>query len=110
MCLSSPADKEQTPCSKRFRRSYLFYTVSVVIIAAAFDAARGSGLMSALGFEPGLILISVAVINMFQSVLQGSWFWGLVWLVLIVAGAVVQSHTSRNYAFDNESYAKGSGS
>ncbi len=43
--------------------SYLFYMVGVVIIAAAFGGAVGSGIMSAIGFDPGLVLGIVTVIS-----------------------------------------------
>ncbi len=43
--------------------SYLFYMAGVVIIAAAFGGAVGSGIMSAIGFDPGLVLGIVTVIS-----------------------------------------------
>jgi len=43
--------------------SYLFYMVGVAIIAAAFGGALGSGIMSALGFDTGLIMAIVTIIS-----------------------------------------------
>ena len=43
--------------------SYLFYIVGVLIIAGAFGGALGSGIMSALGFDPGLIMAIVTIIS-----------------------------------------------
>jgi hypothetical protein len=43
--------------------SYLFYLVGVVIIAASFGGAVGSGIMSALGFDPGLIMAIVTLVS-----------------------------------------------
>lgn len=41
--------------------SYLFYLVGVAIVAAAIGAALGSGVMTALGFQPGLLITIVAI-------------------------------------------------
>lgn len=140
--------------------SYLFYTVGVLIIAGAFGAALGSGIMSALGFDPGLITTIVAIIsglvaagltlvlniqkyviitisamagallvilsglllfgqvtvadlqsggNFVQPIFQGSWFWGLVWLALAIAGVVLQIRANRTYTFTREDYVEGWG-
>jgi hypothetical protein len=140
--------------------SYLFYTVGVVIIAAAFGGAVGSGIMSAIGFDPGLMLAIVTVIsalvaagltlllnlqkyvlivltamagavlvvlagmlafgqitpaelqsgaNLIQPIFQGSWFWGIVWIVLTAVGVVVQLNANRTYAFTREMYVEGWG-
>jgi hypothetical protein len=43
--------------------SYLFYLVGVLIIAGAFGGALGSGIMSALGFDPGLIMAIVTIVS-----------------------------------------------
>ena len=43
--------------------SYLFYIVGVLIIAGAFGGALGSGVMGALGFDPGLITAIVALVS-----------------------------------------------
>jgi hypothetical protein len=140
--------------------SYLFYLVGVVIIAAAFGGAVGSGIMSAIGFDPGLVLAIVTVIsaliaagltlflnlqkyvlivltamtgavlvvlagmlafgqvtvadlqaggNAIQPIFQGSWFWGIVWIVLTAVGIVVQLNANRTYAFTREMYVEGWG-
>jgi hypothetical protein len=140
--------------------SYLFYFVGVLIIAGAFGAALGSGIMSALGFDPGLLTTIVAIIsglvaagltlvlniqkyviiaisamagallvilsgmllfgqvtvadlqsggNFVQPIFQGSWFWGLVWLALVIAGVVLQIRANRTYAFTREDYVEGWG-
>jgi hypothetical protein len=140
--------------------SYLFYLVGVVIIAAALGGALGSGIMGALGFDPGLVTAIVAIVSalvavaltllfnlqkyviiiltaiagaalvvlsgmlvfgqvtvaqlqrggsLLEPIFQGSWFWGLVWLVLVVAGVVVQIRTNRTYVFEKEMYVEGWG-
>ncbi len=140
--------------------SYLFYMVGVAIIAAAFGGALGSGLMSALGFDPGLVVTIVTIIsalgavgltlllnlqkyvitvltaiagaalvvlsgmlvfgqitltelqageNFLEPIFQGSWFWGLVWLVLVVTGVVVQIRANQTYKFKKEMYVEGWG-
>ena len=43
--------------------SYLFYLVGVLIIAGAFGGALGSGIMSSLGFDPGLIMAIVTIVS-----------------------------------------------
>jgi hypothetical protein len=138
--------------------SYLFYIVGVLVIAGAFGGALGSGIMSALGFDPGLILAIVTIVsalvaagltlllnvqkyviivlmamagaalvvlagtllfgqvtvadlqaggNFLRPIFQGSWFWALVWLVLAVAGVVVQVRANRTYVFTKEMYVEG---
>ena len=140
--------------------SYLFYLAGVVIIAAAFGGAVGSGVMSALGFDAGLIMALVTIVsaviaagltlllnvqklvivlftamagsslfvlagtlilgqvtvaqlqaggNFLRPVFQGSWLWGLVWLVLTAAGVVIQFRTNRTYEFSKEAYVEGWG-
>jgi hypothetical protein len=140
--------------------SYLFYLVGVILIAGAFGGALGSGIMSALGFDPGLIMAIVTIVsalvavgltlllnlqkyvlivltavagailvalsgmlvfgqvtvaelqaggNVIQPVFEGSWFWGIVWLVLAVVGVVVQIRANRTYVFQKEMYVEGWG-
>lgn len=140
--------------------SYLFYLVGVAIIAASFGGALGSGVMGALGFDPGLIMAIVTIVsgliaagltlllnlqkyviiiltavagavlivlagmlvfgqvsiadlqtggNFIQPIFQGSWFWGVVWLVLAIAGAILQIRANRTYAFTREMYVEGWG-
>ncbi len=43
--------------------SYLFYQVGVIVVAASFGGALGSGVMSALGFDPGLIMTIVTIVS-----------------------------------------------
>ena len=43
--------------------AYLFYRVGVVVVAASFGGALGSGVMSALGFDPGLIMALVTLFS-----------------------------------------------
>ena len=43
--------------------SYLFYMVGVLIIAGSFGGALASGIMSALGFDPGLIMAMITIIS-----------------------------------------------
>ena len=47
--------------------------------------------------------------NFVEPIFQGSWFWGLVWLALVVLGAVVQFRTSMAYEFNKEMYVEGWG-
>ncbi len=44
-----------------------------------------------------------------KPIVEGSWFWGLVTVVLAVAGAVVQFRTSSDYAFIKDDYVEGWG-
>ncbi len=43
--------------------SYLFYTFGVIIVAAGFGAAIGSGLMAALGFDGGFFVAIVSLVT-----------------------------------------------
>jgi hypothetical protein len=47
--------------------------------------------------------------NLLEPIFQGSWFWGLAWLVLAVVGLVVQIRTNRTYVFTKEEYVEGWG-
>jgi hypothetical protein len=140
--------------------SYLFYIVGVLIIAGAFGGALASSIMSALGFDPGLIMAIVTIVsaliaagltlllnlqklvlivltamagavlvvlagmlafgqvtvadlqaggNAIQPIFEGSWFWGIVWLVLAVVGVVVQIRANRTYVFTRDMYVEGWG-
>jgi hypothetical protein len=140
--------------------SYMFYLAGVVIVSGALGGALGSGVMSALGFDPGLVMGIVTLVSalaavgltlvfnlqkyvliilstiagaalvvlagmlafgqvtvnqlqrgesLFEPILQGSWFWGLVWLVLVVVGVVVQIRANRTYVFTKEMYVVGWG-
>lgn len=48
--------------------SYLFYMAGVVIIAASIGGSLGSGVMSALGLDPGLITAIVTIISALVAV------------------------------------------
>jgi hypothetical protein len=132
----------------------------VGLLAAAFGWAMGAGFMSALGFDPGLLMALVGIIaallmaalvvllniqkyviiaitaigganaivlaglllfgrvsleglrgagNAIAPILQDSWFWLVIWLVLAAAGLVVQIITNRTYVFEREQYQEGWG-
>jgi hypothetical protein len=140
--------------------SYLFYMVGVLIIAGAFGGSLASGIMGALGFDPGLIMAIVSIVaaliaagltlllnlqklvlivltamagavlvvlagmlvfgqvtvadlqaggNAIQPIFEGSWFWGIVWLVLAIVGVVVQIRANRTYVFTRDMYVEGWG-
>ena len=140
--------------------SYLFYLVGVAIVAGAVGAALGSGIMTALGFDPGFLVTIVAIVsalvavgltlllslqkyviialsaiagadlivlsglilvgritldqvqhgeNLLRPIIQDSWLWLIAWLVLTVAGIVVQIRANRTYAFSQEMYVEGWG-
>ncbi len=42
--------------------------------------------------------------NSIAPVLQDSWFWLIVWLVIAIAGIVVQIRTNRSYTYSREQY------
>jgi hypothetical protein len=44
-----------------------------------------------------------------QPILQDSWFWAVVWLVLAVVGIVVQIRANRTYVFTRDRYVEGWG-
>jgi hypothetical protein len=48
--------------------SYLFYMVGVVLIAAALGGTIGSGVMGALGFDPGLLTAIVVIVSALVAV------------------------------------------
>jgi hypothetical protein len=43
--------------------SYMFYLVGIALVAAGFGAAMGSGIMTALGFDPGILVSLVALVS-----------------------------------------------
>jgi hypothetical protein len=47
--------------------------------------------------------------NAIAPILQDSWFWLVIWLVLAAAGLVVQIITNRTYVFEREQYQEGWG-
>jgi hypothetical protein len=132
----------------------------VAIVAAAIGGALGSGVMTALGFDPGFLVTVIAIVsalvavgltlllslqkyviialsaiagadlivlsgllligrvtlvqlqasgNLLKPIIQDSWFWMIAWLVLTVAGIVVQIRANRTYAFTQEMYVEGWG-
>jgi hypothetical protein len=44
-----------------------------------------------------------------RPIFEGSWFWGLITLILAAAGTVVQFRTCSSYAFAKEEYVEGWG-
>ena len=140
--------------------SYVFYLAGVAIVAAGVGAALGAGLMSAIGFETGLLTtlawlagglvaagltlwynvqkyviivitaaaganllvlsplllfgrISLEELTLAGSsvglVFQESWLWVVVWVILAVAGVVVQLRANREYVFTPDRYVEGWG-
>ena len=64
----------------------------------------------------GLLLIGRVTVeqlqisgNLLKPIIQDSWFWLIAWLVLAVAGIVVQIRANRSYAFSREMYVEGWG-
>lgn len=47
--------------------------------------------------------------NFIEPVFQGSWLWGVLWLVLIGTGLLVQLRANRAYVFTREMYVEGWG-
>jgi hypothetical protein len=47
--------------------------------------------------------------NSIQPILQDSWFWLIVWLVVAIAGFVVQVRYNRDYDFTPDRYVEGWG-
>jgi hypothetical protein len=72
-------------------------------------ALGGAGLMVLSGM---LIFGQVTIAqlqsgtNFLQPIFEGSWFWGLVWLALVVVGIVLQIRTNRTYVFTKETYVE----
>jgi hypothetical protein len=44
--------------------------------------------------------------NSIAPVLQDSWFWLVVWLIIAITGIVVQIRTNRSYTYSREQYAQ----
>ncbi|MCP4168850.1 MAG: hypothetical protein GY759_23540, partial [Chloroflexi bacterium] len=44
--------------------------------------------------------------NAIQPVLQASWFWAIAWLIVAIAGVVVQIRTNRTYTFEKATYVE----
>ncbi len=81
-------------------------------VIIAITAIGGANLL-VLG--PLLFLDRVSLENLqtvggaVRPVLQDSWFWLLVWLVLAIVGFLVQFRTNRAYTFTREQYVEGWG-
>jgi hypothetical protein len=41
-----------------------------------------------------------------QPVLQDSWFWALIWLIIAVAGVAFQLRTNATYTFTKQQYVE----
>ena len=81
--------------------------VIVVFTALAGAALIVVGVMVLFGqIAPGDLQASGGFL---KPIFEGSWFWGLVTLVLAAAGAVVQFRTSLAYEFTKEDYVEGWG-
>jgi len=140
--------------------SYLFYFFGVIILAGSFGAALGSGIMAAIGFDPGLLsglvalvtaLVMIILVLLFnlqkyvitaitaigganalvlsvlllmsrvsleslqgagsaiKPVLQDSWFWLVIWLLIAVVGFAVQLRANRDFVFSKDRYVEGWG-
>jgi hypothetical protein len=82
------------------------------LAVTVFTATIGAGLIALSGM---LVFgqISLAELqagaNFLEPIFQGSWFWGLVWLVLVVVGAMVQIRANQTYEFQKEMYVEGWG-
>jgi hypothetical protein len=140
--------------------SYMFYIIGVAIVAAGFGAALGSGLLQAVGFDPGLLTGIIALVsaiifagatlllnlqkyviilitaigganallvgplmqfghidlrtlsvagNSIKPILQDSWFWLFVWLVIATSGVLVQIRANKKYTFTRDRFREGWG-
>jgi hypothetical protein len=94
----------------------------VALVAGGFGWALGAGFMAALGFQSGFLTFIVALVaalvllvlgrvsiealrttgNSIGPVLQDSWFWLVVWLIIAIAGIVVQIRANRSYTHSRE--------
>jgi hypothetical protein len=82
------------------------------LVLVVFTALAGAALFMLAGmlfFGQITIAELQAGANFIEPIFQGSWFWGLVWLALAVAGAVLQFRTSMAYEFNKEMYVEGWG-
>jgi hypothetical protein len=81
----------------------------VIIVLTAIAGAALVVLSGMLAFGQVTLAELQAGGNLLQPIFQGSWFWGLVWLVLAVVGVVVQIRANRTYVFTKEMYVEGWG-
>jgi hypothetical protein len=140
--------------------SYLFYFVGVALIALAVGAALGAGVMGALGFDSGLLVLVVVIVSALvvagltllfnlqkyviitltalgganaivlsplllfgrvslasvsgagsaiKPVLQDSWFWLVIWLIITIASIAYQIQSNQSYTFTRDDYVEGWG-
>jgi hypothetical protein len=140
--------------------SYLFYIVGVALVALAAGAALGAGIMGAIGFDSGLLLLIVEIVSAvvvagltlvfnlqkyviiaitalaganaivlsplllsgrvtlaglsgagsaIRPVLQDSWLWLIIWLIIAIGSIVYQVRRNRSYTFNRDVYVEGWG-
>lgn len=81
-----------------------------VIIAITPIGGANALILSALLLLGRLSLESLRLAGgSIGPILQDSWFWLIVWLVLAIAGVVVQIRANRSYEFNREQYIQGWG-
>ena len=88
----------------------LFSLQKYVLIA--FSAMTGSMLVvlaGMLAFGQVTVENLQAGGNAIQPIFEGSWYWGIVWLVLAIVGIVVQIRANRTYVFTRDMYVEGWG-
>ena len=81
----------------------------VIIVLSAIAGAALIVLSGMMLFGQVTLAELQAGANLLEPIFQGSWFWGLTWLVLAVAGVVIQIRTNRTYVFTKEEYVEGWG-
>jgi hypothetical protein len=81
----------------------------VIIVLSVIAGAALMVLAGMLVFGQVTVAQLQASGGLIEPIFQGSWFWGIVWLVLAVAGIVFQIRTNRTYVFEKEMYVEGWG-
>jgi len=81
----------------------------VIIVFTAIAGATLIVLAAMLLFGQIAVADLQSAGGLLQPIFQGSWFWGLVWLALVVVGVVIQLRTSAAYAFTKGDYTEGWG-
>ena len=81
----------------------------VLIVLTAMIGASLFVLAGTLIFGQVTIADLQAGGNFLQPIFDGSWLWGIVWLVLAIVGVVVQIRANRTYVFQKEMYVEGWG-
>jgi hypothetical protein len=79
----------------------------VIIILTAVGGANALVLSVLLLFGRVSIDDLSAAGNAIRPVLQDSWFWAIVWIVLAVAGIIFQIRTNRTFIFEKEQHLEG---